>query len=376
MTPESGFLSVMMVLIETVGTAQMEVGSSNAQEAKRVYNAERFRSQEGNPCETVCSQSGRHIVRKLVCSTAIFALAGLYCLQSARAVKDEPASQSVAGPPTIVFMTDFGIQEDSVAICKGVMWSITPTARIVDVTHRELAHDPAHISPQSIEKGARLLVATTPYYPAGTVFLAIINPHVGANRKPVVVKSKRGQYFVLPDNGLITLVQDRDGIEGTREISNASWMTGDALSSSFEGRDIFSSVAAHLARGDDWVQVGPDVKDLVRIRSSAVRLDGSGIKGEAIDLWEPYGNVVTNISGDDFRKLGYDFGQNVPVTLVNTKKELLVPFVRTFSDVGANKPLLFIDSRSGHLVLAINNGNFARTYGATPGQPILVAGKK
>ena len=315
-------------------------------------------------------------MRKLVYSIAVFALAALYCLQSAGAAKDEPASQSVAGPPTIVFMTDFGVQEDSVAICKGVMWSITPTARIVDVTHQEPAHDPAHISKQSIEKGARLLFATSPYYPAGTVFLAVINPHVGTNRKPVVVKSKRGQYFVLPDNGLITLVQDRDGIEGTREISNASWMTGDALSSTFEGRDIFSPVAAHLARGDDWVQVGPEVKDLVRIKISAARLDGSGIKGEAIALWEPYGNVVTNISGDDFRKLDYNFGQNVPVMLANAKEELRVPFVRTFSEVGANKELLFIDSRGGHLVLAINEGNFARTYGVTPGQPILVAGKK
>ena len=317
-----------------------------------------------------------YIVRKLAYSIVIFALAALYCLQSAGAVKDEPASQSVAGPPTIVFMTDYGVQEDSVAVCKGVMWSIAPTARIVDVTHQEPAHDPAHLSPQSIEKGARLLFATSPYYPAGTVFLAVINPHVGASRKPVVVKSKRGQYFVLPDNGLITLVQDRDGIEGTREISKASWMTGDALTSTFEGRDIFSPVAAHLARGDDWVQVGPEVKDLVRIKISAARLDGSGIKGEAITLWEPYGNVVTNISGDDFRKLEYKLGQNVPVMLVNAKEELLVPFVRAFSEVGASKQLLLIDSRGDHLVLAINEGNFAQTYGVRPGQPILLVARK
>ena len=315
-------------------------------------------------------------MRKLVYSLAVFALAALCGLQSAAAVNDEPASQRVAGPPTIVFMTDYGVQDDSIAICKGVMWSIAPTARIVDVTHQEPAHDPAHLSPQSIEKGARLLFATSPYYPAGTVFLAVINPHVGASRKRVVVKSKRGQYFVLPDNGLITLVQDRDGIEATREISNPSWMASDALSSTFEGRDIFSPVAAHLARGDDWVQVGPEVKDLVRIKISAAKLDGRGINGEVIDLWEPYGNVVTNISGDDFRKLDYDFGQNVPVMLANAKEELLVPFVRTFSDVGANKQLLFIDSRGGHLILAINEGNFARTYGVKPGQPILLAGKK
>jgi S-adenosyl-L-methionine hydrolase (adenosine-forming) len=315
-------------------------------------------------------------VRKLICSSVVFALAALCCLRSAGAVNEEPASQRAAGPPTIVFMTDYGAQDDSVAICKGVIWSIDPTTRIVDVSHQEPTHDPAHLSLRSIEKGARLLFAVSPYYPAGTVFLAIIDPHVGASQKRVVVKSKRGQYFVLPDNGLITLVQDRDGVEGIREISNASWMTGDALASTFGGRDILSPVAAHLARGDDWVQVGPEVKDLFRIKISAARLDGGGIKGEAIDVWEPYGNVVTNISGDDFRKLDYNFGQNVPVMLTNAKQELLVPFVRTFGDVGANKQLLFIDSRGGHLVLAINEGNFAKTYGVRPGQPILLAGKK
>lgn len=315
-------------------------------------------------------------MRRLVYRCAIFALTVLYCIEFAWAVSDEPTSQSVGSPPMIVFMTDFGIQEDSIAICKGVMWSIAPTVRIVDVTHQEPARDPAHISPQSIENGARLLFEASPYYPAGTVFLAVINPHVGGSQKRVIVKSKRGQYFVLPDNGLITLVQDRDGIEGIREISNASWMTGAALSSTFEGRDIFSPAAAHLARGDDWVQAGPEVKDLVRIKISAARLDGSGIEGEAIALWEPYGNIVTNISGDDFSKLDYNFGQNVPVKLANAKEELRMPFVKTFSDVGPGKALLFIDSRGGHVILAINDGNFAQTYGVRPGQPILVAGKK
>src|SRR5438552_4713697 len=153
--------------------------------------------------------------------------------------------------PTIVFMTDFGTADDSVAICKGVMYSIAPEARIVDLTHQ--------VTPYSILDGARFLYGATPYFPAGTVFVAVIDPGVGSTRRAVVVKSKRGQYFVLPDNGLMTLVQDRDGIEAAREITNRDWMIGWALSSTFHGRDIFSPVAAHLAHGEDWAQVGPEI---------------------------------------------------------------------------------------------------------------------
>src|SRR5438309_1980987 len=130
----------------------------------------------------------------------------------------------------IVFMTDFGISNDAVPICKGVMLSIAPDARIVDLTHE--------VTPYSIFEGARYLYGTTPYFPAGTVFLAVIDPGVGSSRKALVVKSKRGQYFVLPDNGLITLVEQRDGLEGLREITNPAWIIAGARSSAFHGRDI------------------------------------------------------------------------------------------------------------------------------------------
>src|SRR6201997_5638128 len=101
-------------------------------------------------------------------------------------------------PQTIVFMTDFGVVDDSVAICRGVMYSIMPDVRIVDLTHQ--------VTPYSIFDGARFLYGATPYYPAGTVFVVVIDPGVGSTRKAVMIKSKRSQYFVLPDNGLITLV--------------------------------------------------------------------------------------------------------------------------------------------------------------------------
>jgi len=255
--------------------------------------------------------------------------------------------------PTIVFMTDFGTVDDSVAICRGVMYSIAPEVRIVDLTHQ--------VTPFSILDGSRFLFGATPYYPAGTVFVVVVDPGVGSTRKAVVVKSKRGQYFVLPDNGLMTLVQDRDGIESAREITNRDWMIGAALSSTFHGRDIFSPVGAHLARGDDWTGVGPEIEvsKLVRLDIAAAKLDDHGLSGEVIATDGPYGNLVTNINGEDFLKLGYTRGQTVHVIL--GKGEMDIPFVRTFSDVPLKKPLLYIDSR-GHLGLAVNQASFVATY--------------
>jgi S-adenosylmethionine hydrolase len=277
-----------------------------------------------------------------------------------RAAAQGPAAKVI---PTIVFMTDFGTVDDSVAICRGVMYSTAPDVRIVDLTHQ--------VTPFSILDGARFLYGATPYYPAGTVFVVVVDPGVGSTRKAVVVKSKRGQYFVLPDNGLMTLVQDRDGIEGAREITNRDWMIGAALSSTFHGRDIFSPVGGHLARGDDWTGVGPefDVSKLVRLDIALAKLDERGLSGQVIATDGPFGNLVTNISGDDFLKLGYPRGQTAHITV--GRNEMDIPFVRTFSDVPLKQPLLYIDSR-GRLGLAVNQGSFAATYGIKPPVAIFV----
>jgi S-adenosylmethionine hydrolase len=258
--------------------------------------------------------------------------------------------------------------DDSVAICRGVMYSIAPDARIVDLTHQ--------VTPFSIFDGARFLYGTTPYYPAGTVFVVVVDPTVGSTRKAIVARSRRGQYFVLPDNGLLTLVEQRDGIEAVREISNPEWMIGGKLSSTFHGRDIFSPVGAHVARGDDWVLVGPEmpVKDLVRLDWKVAKVDERGLSATVIATDGPFGNLVTNVNGDDFLKLGYERGQEVPVTVGDKKMKL--KFVKTFSDVPLNQPLLYIDSR-GRLGLAVNQNSFAATYGIKPPVALLIppAGK-
>jgi len=266
-------------------------------------------------------------------------------------------------PPTIVFMTDFGVIDDSVAICRGVMYSVMPEVRIVDLTHQ--------VTPFSIMDGARYLSGAAPYYPEGTVFVVVIDPGVGSTRKAIVARSKRGQYFVLPDNGLLTLLEQQDGIVAAREITSPEWMIGGKLSSTFHGRDIFSPVGAHLARGDDWTKVGPElaVKDLVRLDWKSAKVDEQGLTATVIATDGPYGNLVTNVQGEDFLRLGYERGQEVPVRIGD--KELQIKFVKTFSDVPLKQPLLYIDSR-GRLGLAVNQGNFAAVYGIKPPAAIFI----
>ncbi len=267
-------------------------------------------------------------------------------------------------PPTVVFMTDFGIVDDSVAICKGVMYGITPSLRIVDLTHQ--------VNAFSIRDGARFLFGATPFFPAGTVFVVVVDPGVGSSRKPVAVKSKRGQFFVLPDNGLMTMVEDRDGIEAIHEITNPDWMVGAKISSTFHGRDIFSPVGAHIARGDDWTKVGPEIKNPVRLDLKPPIVDDKGLHGEVIAMDGPFGNLITNISADEFMKLGYQRGDKLKVTVAGHEVEM--PFVKTFSDVPLKQPLLYIDSR-GRASFALNQANFAAAYKIDPPQPVFIPRK-
>jgi len=297
-------------------------------------------------------------LRQITNDGLLQAIAIAVCLLTALSLQSMAVSNaSQRHPPTIVFMTDFGVVDDSVAICRGVMYGIMPEVRIVDLTHA--------VTPFSILDGARFLYGATPYYPAGTVFVVVVDPGVGSARKAIVARSKRGQYFVLPDNGLLTLVQQRDGIEAMREITNPDWMIGGKLSSTFHGRDIFSPVGAHVARGDDWTKVGPEisVKGMVRLELKQAQVDDRGLRATVIATDGPYGNLVTNVDAEDFLKLGYQRGQDVPVKIGD--REMKIKFVKTFSDVSVGDALLYIDSR-GHLALAVNQNSFAATYGVKP----------
>jgi len=267
------------------------------------------------------------------------------------------------------FMTDFDVKDDAIGICKAVMVGIDPAIRIIDISHQ--------VTPYDIAEGARFLAGSAPYFPADAVFVVVIDPGVGSTRKAIIAHSRRGQFFVLPDNGLLTLfpTTGENQIIEAREITNPAWMIGAKLSSTFHGRDIFSPAGAHLARGDDWTQAGPslDVAKLVRLNIHNPTLDAAGLHSEVLGLDGPFGNVILNIPSETFAKLGYHLGDPVPVTIDG--HPYTVPFVKTFSDVPVGSPLLYIDSR-GRIALSLNQRNFAEKYNVTPGQAVSIPMKK
>jgi S-adenosylmethionine hydrolase len=263
----------------------------------------------------------------------------------------------------IGFMSDFDVKDDAIGICKAVMDGVAPGVRVIDITHQ--------VTPFNIAEGARFLAGSAPYFPKDAVFVGVVDPGVGSTRKAIIAKSKVGQYFVVPDNGLLTLVQDRDGLEGARWITNPNWMIGSKLSSTFHGRDIFSPAGAHLARGDDWTQAGPalDVKELVRLTIDMASVSDKGLHGEVIGTDGPFGNLVLDIPQATFAQLGYEVGDSVKVVLDGKPYE--IPFEKTFSDVAVGKPLFYIDSR-GRLSLAVNQGNFQEIYHVSPGAQLFI----
>lgn len=261
-------------------------------------------------------------------------------------------------------MTDFGAANDSAAICKAVIAGISPEARIMDITHQ--------VTPFSIEEASRFLSGVTPYYPPGTIFLVVVDPGVGTSRKAVIVKSKKDQFFVLPDNGLITPVLDRDGFDSAREITNPAWMAQAPISSTFQGRDIFSPAAAHLAEGWDFTIAGPAVPQLVRLNPKVPVLDDKGVSGDIVALDDPYGSLITNIPGDDLGMLGYAAGDKIVLQL--NKKPVSLPFVKTFMDVPVGDSLLYIDSRD-RVAIAVNQGNYSKKFNITPPGTVFIPRK-
>jgi len=292
-------------------------------------------------------------------------MAAALCLGACSRQPAAPASaQASSVRPAIVFMTDFGTANDAVAICRGVIYGIAPDVRIMDITHQ--------VTPFSIEEASRFLYGVTPYYPAGTVFLVVVDPGVGTSRKAIAVKSKKGQYFILPDNGVITPVLDRDGLAEAREITNQHWMIDAPLSSTFHGRDIFSPAAAHLAAGWEFNLVGPPVQQLVRLSLKSAILSEKGIDGDIIGLDDPYGSLITNIPGEDLKPLGYNVGDKVVVQI--NKKMIALPYARTFMDVAVGESLLYVDSR-GRVGIAVNQGSYSKKYNVAPPEKIFIRRK-
>jgi hypothetical protein len=260
----------------------------------------------------------------------------------------------------VVYQTDFGLKDGAVSEMKGVAMGVSSELKLFDLTHEIPAYN--------IWDAAYRLQQTAPYWPAGTVFVSVIDPGVGTARKSVVLKTKTGQFIVTPDNGTLTLVAETLGIDSIREIDEkVNRRPGSASSYTFHGRDVYSFTGARLAAGViRFDQVGPLLpkQEVVTIPYQRAMLADGVIRGTIPVLDVQYGNVWTNIPAEMFGQLRVSFGEMLQVTVLHEGKEVYrgeMPYEETFGSVGVGKPLVYLNSLM-QLAFALNQGNFAAVH--------------
>ena len=272
-----------------------------------------------------------------------------------------PASkEKTVSKKVIALLSDLGNKDFYVGALKGTIYSIYPDAVVVDITHQ--------ISPYNIKEGALTLYLAEREFPAGTIFVAAVDPGVGTGRRPIVVLSLDGKYFVGPDNGIFNFIYREAGVQRVYQIKNPKWMRQARVSKTFHGRDFFAPVAAHLAAGWPVEEVGPEMKDYMLLSLNPVVKKGNRIKSEVTAI-DRYGNARLNVSEKLFGSLGLTPGEEVVVRLKN--ETVKVKWVSTYGKVPVGASLLLISS-TGFLELAVNKGSAARKYGLGIGARVTI----
>jgi S-adenosylmethionine hydrolase len=274
----------------------------------------------------------------------------------------------------VVYQSDFGLKDGAVSEMKGVAMSVSPDLKLFDLTHEIPAYD--------IWEAAYRLQQTVPYWPAGTVFVSVVDPGVGTSRRSVVLKTKTGQFIVTPDNGTLTLVAESLGIAAIREIDESVNRRVDSKKSyTFHGRDVYSFTAARLAAGViRYEQVGPLLprQEVVSIPYQKAVLVEDVIKGSIPVLDVQYGNVWTNIPADLFQQWRPAFGDLVQVKILHNEEVVYqgeMPYSATFGSVPVGQPLAYLNSLL-QLSFALNQGSFAKVNRVSSGNEWSVEVRK
>ena len=260
----------------------------------------------------------------------------------------------------ITFLSDFGLKDDFVGTCHGVMKRIAPEAQIIDITHG--------IPPQAVLQGALVLANTVGFMPVG-VHLAIVDPGVGGPRRPIVLRDEEDRTYVGPDNGLLLPAASRTGIAAAHELANPDYAL-ETISRTFHGRDLFSPAAAHLARGVALAELGPpvDPEGLVRLDLPELVVADGGIVATLLYV-DSFGNIALNLTRDDVEGLGIVAGARVELELSGERYYAVM--ARTFADARPGDVILYEDSYK-NMSLAISRGSAARMLHAAPGQAIRI----
>jgi S-adenosylmethionine hydrolase len=305
------------------------------------------------------NKSGKKLVMVLVILLALGTVGTVLASQDT-----SEAIRLSSSTSALVFQTDFGVQNDAVASMKGVAFCVDPNLKMFDLTHEVPAFD--------IWEAAYWLSGAAPYWPEGTVFVSVVDPGVGTDRKSVVLKTKTGQYFITPDNGTLTLVAENLGIEAVREIDEeTSRLEGSEQSYTFYGRDIFALTGARLASGMiTFEEVGKLMEPKVEMISyQKAEIKDDAVWGMVTVLDQPFGNVWTSIPKKTFEDFGIAKGDVINVCIMKNGEKIYegkMPYVNTFGDVEVGEPLLYMNSEL-RVAFAINMDNFAATHNIKSG---------
>jgi S-adenosyl-L-methionine hydrolase (adenosine-forming) len=264
-------------------------------------------------------------------------------------------------PGFITFLTDFGLQDDFVGTCHGVIKTIAPEVQIIDVTHG--------VRPGGILQGALTLANSLPYAPAG-VHLAVVDPGVGGGRRPLALRDAEGRLHVGPDNGLLLPAADRfGGVVEAHELANSAYAL-ESVSRTFHGRDLFAPAAAHLALGVALAELGPpiDPEALVRLELPVPSIGPSRIQCTVLGV-DRFGNVALNLAREHLDEAGIVPGTRVE--LLSAGNRYFAVAARTFRDARPGDLILYEDSYR-NLAVAVAQGSAAALLGVEEGSDLLV----
>lgn len=274
----------------------------------------------------------------------------------------------------LVFQTDFGLDDGAISAMEGVSFSVCPELNIRHLTH--------NIPQYNIFDASYRLYQAINYWPSGTVFVSVVDPGVGSNRKSVVAKTKSGHYLVTPDNGTLTHIEKFIGLEEVREIDEAVNRLKDSENSyTFHGRDVYAYTGAKLASSTiSFEEVGPayDLKDVIKLDLFGCKKIEGGVLGQVEILDVRFGSLWTSIPSDEFKACGFKQGDDIKVEIFNKDTKVYeshVLYGRTFADVPISSPIVYLNS-ANHMALAINQGSFAKAYGIGVGSDWTISMKK
>jgi S-adenosyl-L-methionine hydrolase (adenosine-forming) len=259
----------------------------------------------------------------------------------------------------VTLLTDYGLEDGFVAACHGVIASLCPPVRIIDITHL--------VSPGDVRRGAAIMAQTVPYLPAG-VHVAVVDPGVGTRRRAVAVATG-DRVFVGPDNGVLSWAATGPDLRAYELTEQELWLS--PVSATFHGRDIFAPVAAHIAAGRDVASAGEEVDpaSLVRLPPPSRAVREGMAEGEVLTV-DRFGNVQLSLTADDLKLVGAEVGGIVQIML--GRRTVQMPYGETFGSVPLGELVAYTDA-VGQVAIAVNAGNAAQRLGLPPGAHVRIS---